>query len=229
MVLEKCSSEDKSMPVIQGELIVEFLTVGPFQTNVYVVGCARTRKGAIIDAGGDGAGLLAIAEQHELELEKILQTHAHIDHVAAISEVKAVQDLPVYLHPDEKMLYEGAPQQGLFFGMQIAPLPPVDAWLEEDQVIEIGELRARVILTPGHSPGSVIFYFEEQETMISGDVLFAGSIGRVDLPGSDVNAMRASLEKLKTYPDATRIYCGHGPDTSLGSEKQPNPFLTQSW
>lgn len=217
------------MPVIQGELIVEYLTVGPFQTNVYVIGCARTRKGAIIDAGGDGKGLLALAAQHELDLQMILQTHAHIDHVAAISEVKEIEDLPVYLHPDEKMLYDGAPQQGLFFGMQIDQLPAVDVWLKEDEVIEIGELRARVILAPGHSPGSVIFYFEEQETMISGDVLFAGSIGRVDLPGSDVNAMRASLEKLKAYPDATRIYCGHGPDTSLGSEKQTNPFLTQKW
>ncbi|CAN0461207.1 unnamed protein product [Laminaria digitata] len=217
------------MPVIQGELIVEFLTVGPFQTNVYVIGCAKTREGVIIDAGGDGAGLLALAAQHDLELISILQTHAHIDHVAALSEVRQVIDAPIYLHPDEAPLYEGAPQQGLFFGMAIEPLPRVDVWMSEGDVIEIGDLRAEVILAPGHSPGSVIFYFEAQETMISGDVLFAGSIGRVDLPGSDVNAMRASLKKLATYPDATRIYSGHGPDTSLGKEKQTNPFLTQDW
>lgn len=213
------------MPVIQGELIVDHLTVGPFQTNVYVVGCTRTRQGAIIDAGGDAPGLLALAAQHELEIVKILQTHAHIDHVGALHEVKQATDAPIHLHPDDHMLYQGAPQQGLFFGMSIEALPPVDAWLEEGQVIELGELRAEVLLTPGHSPGSVIFYFEEQDTMVSGDVVFMGSIGRVDLPGSDPQAMRRSIERLKGYPDGTRIYSGHGPDTSLGREKQQNPFF----
>lgn len=217
------------MPVIQGELILDFLTVGPFQTNVYVVGCARTKAGVIIDAGGDARGLLGLIEQHELKLEKILQTHAHIDHVAALPEVRAHTSAPIYLHPNEAFLYESAPQQGAFFGVNVAPLPPVDCELAQGDIIEIGDLRAEVLLMPGHSPGSVIFYFEAQETMVSGDVLFAGSIGRVDLPGADPQAMRASLERLKTYPGATRIYCGHGPDTSLGQEKQLNPFLTQDW
>lgn len=217
------------MPTIQGALIVEHLTVGPFQTNVYVIGCAHTKRGAIIDAGGDAAGLFALAEQHELTIDKILQTHAHIDHVAALPAVRERSDAPIYLHPDDAGLYDGAPQQGLFFGMQIDPLPPVNAWLSDGQIIELGALKARVILAPGHSPGSVIFYFEEQHTMISGDVLFKGSMGRVDLPGSDPNAMRATLKSLRDYPDGTRIYSGHGPDTSLGLEKKTNPFLSQDW
>ena len=218
------------MPIIQGSLILEHLTVGPFQTNVYVIGCARTKQGAIIDGGGDAPGLLAIATRHDLDLTQILQTHAHIDHVAALPELhQALPDAPILLHPDDRSLYEHAPQQGMMFGFPVAPLPPVSAWLTDGDEIAIGELRARVLHMPGHSPGSVIFYFEEQDTMVSGDVIFFGSMGRVDLPGSNPDDMRKSLQALREYPDATRIYSGHGPDTSLGYEKQHNPFLSQNW
>lgn len=210
-------------------MIIEHLVVGPFQTNVYVLGCPTTGHGAIVDAGGDGPGLLRLARENNLDITKILQTHAHIDHVGALSHVRAQIDAPIYLHPEERMLYDTAPQQGMFFGIPIDALPAVDHWLAEDDVIEVGELRARVLLTPGHSPGSVIFYFEEQSTMLSGDVLFAGSIGRTDLPGASVAQMRASLERLKTFPDDTRILSGHGPETTLGHEKKTNPFLTGSW
>lgn len=218
------------MPTIQGALILDHLTVGPFQTNVYVVGCAITRQAAIIDGGGDAQGLLALAERHDLTLTQILQTHAHIDHVAALPELRtALPDAPIALHPDDQFLYENAPQQGKFFGFPVEPLPKVDTWLAEGDVIEIGNLRAQVLLMPGHSPGSVIFYFEQQDTMVSGDVIFFGSMGRVDLPGADPDAMRASLKRLRDYPDATRIYSGHGLDTSIGREKQHNAFLTQDW
>lgn len=210
-------------------MIVEHLVVGPFQTNVYVIGCPATGQGAIVDAGGDGPGLLRLLEENGLELTKILQTHAHIDHVGALSHVRGISDAPIYLHPEERMLYDTAPQQGMFFGIPIAPLPSVDHWLAEGDVLEVGELRARVLLTPGHSPGSVIFYFEEQQTMLSGDVLFAGSIGRTDLPGASVDQMRASLERLKSFPDDTRILSGHGPETTLGHEKRTNPFLVNAW
>lgn len=207
------------------EIIVDHLTVGPFQTNVYVVGCPKTKEGVIVDAGGDGPGLLAMLKRHGLTLTKILQTHAHIDHVAALSEVRAAHAAPIYLHPDDKMLYDGAPQQGMFFGIPISALPKVDHWLEQDQVIQIGALEAKVIHLPGHSPGSVIFYFEAQRVMLSGDVLFAGSIGRTDLPGGDGRAMMRSLKQLSSYPDEVVIYSGHGPKTTLGIEKRTNPFL----
>lgn len=218
------------MPTIQGALILDHLTVGPFQTNVYVVGCATTRQAAIIDGGGDAQGLLTLAQNHDLTITQILQTHAHIDHVAALPELRvALPNAPIALHPDDQFLYESAPQQGQFFGFPVDPLPKVDTWLAEGDVIEIGDLRAQVLLMPGHSPGSVIFYFEQQDTMVSGDVIFFGSMGRVDLPGADPDAMRASLKRLRDYPDATRIYSGHGPDTSMGREKQHNAFLTQDW
>ncbi len=218
------------MAQIFGEaLVVDHLTVGPFQTNVYVVGCVSTRQGAIIDAGGDAPGLLRLAAEQGLTLGQLWQTHAHIDHVGALSEVKQQTGAPIALHPDDAPLYDSAPQQGAFFGVPIGPLPPVDAWLSDGQVLSLGELRAQVLLLPGHSPGSVAFYFEAQQVMISGDVLFQGSIGRTDLPGSDQRAMRASLERLKAMDDAIVICSGHGPQTTLGREKRSNPFLTQRW
>jgi glyoxylase-like metal-dependent hydrolase (beta-lactamase superfamily II) len=210
-------------------IIIESLTVGPIQTNVYVVGCPKTRSGAIVDAGGNAAGLLELAERHELTIEKILQTHAHIDHVAAIPQVRAEIDAPIYLHPADDQLWQMAPQQGQMFGIKVDPLPDYDHELADGDTIEIGELEAEVMLLPGHSPGSVAFYFADHAVVISGDVLFAGSIGRVDLPGSDRNAMKTSLERIATLPDDTRVLSGHGPETSIGREKQVNPFLKQNW
>ncbi|MFP4598834.1 MAG: MBL fold metallo-hydrolase [Persicimonas sp.] len=211
------------------DMIIESLTVGPIQTNVYVVGCRETGQGAIVDAGGDPEGLLGLAEQHDLEIAKILQTHAHIDHIAAIPEIKEATGAPIYLHPHDLPLWQAAPQQGQMFGIPVEPLPAADQELYDGQLIELGMLRAEVMLLPGHSPGSVAFYFADQSVVLSGDVLFAGSIGRVDLPGSDRSAMRASLERISGLPDDTRVLSGHGPATSIGREKQMNPFLKQSW
>ena len=206
-------------------LIVDFITAGPFQTNLYVVGCAQTKQGAIVDAGWDAPALLGMVQTHGLELSKVLQTHAHIDHVAALSEVISAHPVPLFLHPDDKPLYDGVVQQGAMFGLPINTLPQVTDWLEDGQVLELGALEARVILLPGHSPGSVVFYFEQQGVMMSGDVLFQGSIGRTDLPGGSWPAMQASLAKLMTYPDDTVVYCGHGPSTTIGRERRTNPFL----
>ncbi|MFU8802829.1 MAG: MBL fold metallo-hydrolase [Bradymonadaceae bacterium] len=213
------------MSQVEQPLIIESLVVGPFQTNVYVVGCSTTREAAIIDAGGNASGLLGLAKKHALDIQKILQTHAHIDHVAALAEIKSETRAPIYLHPDEERMYEAAPMQGRMFGFQISPLPPVDIWVEEGETIDIGELRAKVLLLPGHSPGSIAFYFEDQAVIFSGDVLFAGSIGRTDLPGGDVPAIKASLERLKTLPPATRVLSGHGPATTIEQELKFNPFL----
>lgn len=213
------------MSQAEPSLIIESLIVGPFQTNVYVVGCAKSREGAILDAGGNAAGLLKHAKDHDLNLSKILQTHAHIDHVAALSEIKAETKAPIYLHPDEQPVYDAAPMQGQMFGFRISPLPPVDIHVVEGDIIEVGELRAKVMLLPGHSPGSIAFYFEEQGVIFSGDVLFAGSIGRTDLPGGDVRAMRASLDRLKPLPPETRVLSGHGPATTIAQELRLNPFL----
>jgi len=216
-------------PTNSSDIIVESIVVGPLQTNVYVVGCAKTRSGAIIDAGGNAQGLLKLAQKHDLKVDSILQTHAHIDHVAAIPEVKRATQAPIYLHPADQFMWQAAPQQGLRFGIQVEPLPPYEHELSDGQRVKVGELEAEVIFVPGHSPGSVAFYFADYDLVLSGDVLFAGSMGRVDLPGSDPAAMRKSLERMKALPDQTRVLPGHGPETSIGREKKLNPFLRGDW
>lgn len=213
----------------QAGIIIDSIVVGPVQTNVYVVGCAATKKGAIVDAGGNAAGLLGLADKHGLSVEMILQTHAHIDHVAAIPEVKRATGAPIYLHPDDDLLWQAAPMQGLRFGIHVEALPAYEHKLSDGQTLKLGELTAEVLWLPGHSPGSVAFYFAEQAVMLSGDVLFAGSMGRVDLPGSSPDAMRKSLARLKQFPDDVLVLSGHGPQTRIGREKQLNPFLRQDW
>lgn len=211
------------------KIIIESLTVGPIQTNVYVVGCPETGQGAIVDAGGNPDGLLEAAAKHDLEITHILQTHAHIDHVAAIPQIKEATGAPIYLHSADLALWQAAPQQGQMFGIPVDPLPQPDQTLEDGQTVTVGELSAEVLFLPGHSPGSVAFHFADHGVVLSGDVLFAGSIGRVDLPGSDRNAMKKSLERISSLPDKTRVLSGHGPETSIEREKQLNPFLRQDW
>lgn len=213
------------MAVLTDRMVIDHLTVGPFQTNVYVIGCRTSGAGAVVDAGGDGPGLIAMAARHEVSVGQILQTHAHVDHVAALTHVKRATGAPILLHPDDALLYDNAVQQGRFFGFQIEALPPVDQWLAHDQEVRVGELVARVMLLPGHSPGSVAFYFEEEGVLLSGDVLFAGSIGRTDLPGGDGAAMMRSLDVLKQLPPQTRVFSGHGPATTIGQELRFNPFM----
>src|SRR5690554_1855016 len=216
-------------PIDPSDMIIESIVVGPVQTNVYVVGCARTRVGAIVDAGDNAQGLLKLAAKHDLKIESILQTHAHIDHVAAIPELKRATQAPIYLHPADQFMWQAAPQQGLRFGIQVEPLPAYEHELSDGQRVTVGDLEAEVLFMPGHSPGSVAFYFEKFAVVLSGDVLFAGSMGRVDLPGSDPVAMRKSLERMKALPDETRVLSGHGPATSIGREKKLNPFLRGDW
>lgn len=208
-----------------GELTVDHFLVGPIRTNIYLVGCPETGSGAIIDAGGDTGAVLERAEERGLEIDKILQTHAHVDHVGGLNEMAERTEAPIYLHPDEMELYRAAPQQGQMFGIAIQELADPDEFLEEGDEVEVGECTARVLHLPGHSPGGIGFYFEDQSIIFSGDVLFAGSIGRVDLPGADPDAMEESLARLAELPDETRVLSGHGPETTIGEEKRRNPYL----
>ena len=212
------------------DVFIEWLTVGPFMTNVYVIGCRTSKEAAIIDAGGEGPKLVALAEDQGFKITQILQTHAHVDHIAALPFCKAHTQAPILLHPNETMLYDGAVQQGMMFGYPVDPMPAVDAWLEDGQTVRVGELEGTVMLLPGHSPGSVAFHFASISTVFSGDVLFAGSMGRVDLPGSNPEEMRLSLARMsKELPDNTRVLSGHGPETTIGLEKKRNPYIHGDW
>lgn len=203
--------------------ILDHLVVGPFQMNTYLLGCSETSQCAVIDAGGPG--MPALASSHGLKITKILQTHAHVDHVAGLPELKSETHAPIYLHPDDNILMENAPAQGQFLGFPVGAMPPCDHFLEDGALVEVGNLRAKVIHLPGHTPGSIAYHFEEFDLLFTGDVLFAGSIGRTDLPGGDMAAMKRSLSRLIQLPDQTRVFSGHGPETTIGVEKRRNPYL----
>ena len=207
-------------------LFAEFLTVGAFAENSYVVGCRATGSGVLVDPGGEVPKLLRMAADAGLEIEAIWLTHAHLDHVLGLPEALASTGAPIWLHRDDLMLYDAAPQQGEAFGFPIDKLPPVDEHFEAGQTLRLGELEAEVLCVPGHAPGHVAFWFEPQRKVIAGDVLFAGSIGRTDLPGGDYKTlMRSIREVILPLGDDVEVLPGHGPTTTVGEERKTNPFL----
>jgi glyoxylase-like metal-dependent hydrolase (beta-lactamase superfamily II) len=207
-------------------MTIRFAPLGLFATNCFVVRCAETGACAIVDSCADFEVIEAMVDAGGGNVALLLQTHAHIDHVAALGETKAAYGAPIVIHTDEMPLYDVAPMQGAMFGIHTDPLPPPDRFVEEGQSVTLGSLTAKVLLTPGHTPGGICFWFEDQNVVFSGDLLFAGSIGRTDLPGGDTPTIMRSLRRIVTdVPDDTLVLSGHGPQTSIGREKAHNPFV----
>jgi hydroxyacylglutathione hydrolase len=212
-------------------MIVETRAVEPFWKNGYVVGCERTREGIVIDPGDDVELLLDAVREHGLSIRYILLTHAHLDHITGVGRAKQALDAPVGLHRDDNFLYQAAVQQGIAFGFRVEPQPPVDFFYDGAGPWRFGDYRAWVHHTPGHCPGGVCLAVGRDDnsdrTLFVGDTLFAGSIGRTDLPGGDhATLVRSIRQVLFTFPDDTVVLSGHGEPTTIGREKQTNPYLT---
>ncbi len=206
-------------------MIVEMVTVGPFQENCYIIG-DQSGTGALIDPGDEAARIALNVERTGLEITKIIVTHAHIDHVGAIAQLVDEYLCPVLMHEEAEAMMKTLPQQAIMMGMRFGKVPAVDQHVTDDEVLEVGGIRLRSLYTPGHAPGHLAFYAEGERIVFSGDALFAGSVGRVDLPGGSMDLlMRSISEKLLPLPDATRVLSGHGPETNIGRERQTNPFL----
>jgi glyoxylase-like metal-dependent hydrolase (beta-lactamase superfamily II) len=158
---------------------------------------------------------------------KITNTHCHFDHIMGVEFVRSEYKIPFYAHEDDAFWVEKAIDQGKMFGFNMKEVAPIDDFLLEKEYISFGNSKLEIIHVPGHSPGHVVFYSEKDKVLIAGDVLFYGSIGRTDLPGGDYNTLISNIKtKLFALPDDTKVYCGHGPETTLGFEKRSNPFLT---
>jgi glyoxylase-like metal-dependent hydrolase (beta-lactamase superfamily II) len=199
--------------------------------NGFIVSCPETREGIIIDPGDEVDGLLAYAARERIHLTHILLTHAHFDHITGVGAAKAATAAPIHLHADDLPLYEHAGEQARMFGLPIAlPLPPIDVFYGPRDVIRFGTCDARPHHTPGHCPGGVCLQVgdagEASKDLFVGDTLFAGSIGRTDLPGGSHQILLHSIvEVLFRFGDDARVHPGHGPSTTIGRERRTNPFL----
>lgn len=213
-------------------MIIESEAVGPFFKNGFVVGCEETREAVLIDPGDEVATLLASAERLKLTIRRILLTHAHVDHVTGVAAAKRALGVPIHLHRDDQFLYDHAIQAGAMFGLKVEPQPPIDLYYAPDEVIAFGGYEVRPHHTPGHCPGGVCLQIgrkgEAGKELFVGDTLFAGSIGRTDLPGGDFDLLIASIRNvLFAFGDDAVVHPGHGPDTTIGRERETNPFLTR--
>jgi len=211
-------------------IIVETRAVEPFFKNGFVVACPGTMEAVLIDPGDEVADLLALAAERKLTIRHILLTHAHVDHVTGVAEAKRALGVPIYLHRDDLFLYERAVEMGRMFGLAVEPQPPVDRFYTPGEEIRFGDCVATPHHTPGHCPGGVCLQIREGQgagkDLFVGDTLFAGSIGRTDLPGGDYATLIASIRTvLFAFGDDARVYPGHGPTTTIGEERRTNPFL----
>lgn len=204
------------------------IPLGPLQTNCYVMACNESKMAAIVDPSWDARAIIRQVEEQGWTISHILLTHAHFDHVGALADLKARTDAPVYAHADALPMLERATLAASMWGFSIDQPPPPDHLLVEGDVVEVGELRATVLYTPGHAPGHVCFHLAKERVLFDGDVLFQGSIGRTDLPGGDYATLMASIgDKLLPLPDETLVLSGHGQPTTIGDERHDNPYLQQ--
>ena len=199
--------------------------VGPLGCNCYVVGDPETKEAVVIDPGDDAALLIAELARLGVTVTAIVATHAHFDHLVAGEELRSHTGAPFHLHADDRFLLDWWQESGrLFLGVELPPPPEIDAGADEGLVLTAGGTKLEVVHTPGHSPGSISLV--GADALFSGDALFAGSVGRTDLPGGDTKVLFDAIKsKLFAFDDSTPVYPGHGEPTTVGEEKERNPFV----
>ncbi len=207
--------------------IVKGITVGLFQENCYLFGCPATGRAVLIDPGDNARAILRLVQQSEVAVERIVNTHAHLDHVMAINAVKAATGATFHLHAADLPVLDDVPNRArLWLDSEVDEIDQPDGFLEHGQIVQVGNEQLEVRFTPGHAPGHVVFVHHAGRQVFAGDTLFQGSIGRFDLPLADGPLLLRSIrEQLFTLPDDYAVYPGHGPATTIGYERVHNPFV----
>jgi hydroxyacylglutathione hydrolase len=207
-------------------MIHKIFPVGPLQCNCSVIGDEKTHEAMVIDPGDQIEGILEILRQENLTLKQIVITHAHIDHVGGAMKLKAATGAPILMNQNDYALLKMLDMQAAWVGMRPPGEVKVDEAVGQGRVLKIGEISSSVIHTPGHTEGSICLYFPAENRLIAGDTLFAGGIGRTDLPGGSMEKIMRSLHnQVLALPDETEVVPGHGPMTTIGDERETNPFL----
>jgi hydroxyacylglutathione hydrolase len=222
-------------------MIIEQITVTAFQQHTRVVGCEKTRRAICIDPGDDSDAIVAAIDEHQFELQAIACTHAHMDHIGGVAGLKKKKpDAKIIIHPADEFIYDALPQQPEWIGIPRAQWavygfayeqpPAVDDHWSDGQNYQVGELNFQILHCPGHTPGHVVLFEPAERKVFVGDCLFAGSIGRTDLPGGSTEQLMDSLfNKILPLGDDVEVYSGHGPITTIGDERRTNPFLTGAY
>ncbi len=206
-------------------LEIKEIVVGPLEVNCYIVYDTENREAIVVDPGDEPDRILDLITSSNLKVRHIICTHTHFDHVGTIPELKEKTAAQIVIHEKEAEIYEAARDMAAFWGYDVDPLPPPDIFVSEGDEIKTGNLVFRIIHTPGHSPGGICLY--GSGIAITGDTLFAGSVGRTDLPGGDINLLKESFKRLMSLPENTAVLPGHGPRSTIGREKRENFFINE--
>lgn len=207
-------------------MIHEILPVGPLRCNCSIIGDETTREAMVIDPGDEIEGILALVRKHNLQVKQIVITHAHIDHVGGAMKLRAATGAPILLNQNDYALLKMLDVQAAWIGVPAPGNIEIDHSVSTGEAVSAGSHTAQILHTPGHTEGSICLYFEAEKTLIAGDTLFAGSIGRTDLPGGSMQKIMRSLhDTVLALPDDTAVVPGHGELTTIGEERETNPFL----
>lgn len=205
-------------------MIIKMLVVGPIQANCYIVGCEKTGEAAIVDPGDEADRIVQVLNDNKLTAKYIIDTHGHFDHVGANKQVKEMTGGLIVIHPKDAHMLNEISRAAATWGMSVDNSPPPDLEVDEGDVISVGTIEFKVLHTPGHTPGGISLYADN--IVLVGDTLFAGSIGRTDFPGGDYQALISNVrDKLFPLGDDVQVLSGHGPVTTIGRERQYNPFF----
>jgi hydroxyacylglutathione hydrolase len=206
-------------------MIIETLVVGPLESNCFIIANGNTKEALLIDPGDEPDRILELIAENNFKIKYIVCTHAHFDHVGALPEIKKETNAKIVIHRDELDIYTHTKDLAVSWGYELDPLPDPDILVSEGDTLKIGDLKFEILHTPGHSPGGICLY--SKGILITGDTLFAGSVGRTDFYGGDIEKLKISFKRLITLPDEVKVLPGHGPETTIRNEKINNYFLRE--